>query len=218
MLKEIHHRMKNNLHMVVGLLDTQSGFLKSEEAKQAIAESQHRVNAMSMIHQKLYQSENLSATDMPAYIHELVEYLRDSFNSGQRILFKMDIDRIEMDLSHSIPLGLILNEAITNSIKYAFPGNRDGIIMISLKHTGGCHYLLSIADNGTGLPEGFESRKTNSLGMNLMEGLSEDMDGNFIIENNNGTEIRISFVYDHAVTQGLPIPIPEITTNEITGI
>ncbi|MGC4038500.1 MAG: histidine kinase dimerization/phosphoacceptor domain -containing protein [Chitinophagaceae bacterium] len=99
LVKEIHHRIKNNLHMVVGLLDTQSGFLKSDEAKEAIADSQHRVNAMSMIHQKLYQSENLSVTDMAAYINELVEYLRDAFNTGQRIHFNMDIDRVQMDLS-----------------------------------------------------------------------------------------------------------------------
>lgn len=196
LLKEIHHRVKNNLHMVVGLLDTQSSFLKNEDALLAIAESQHRVQAMSLIHQRLYQSENLSSIDMHAYIYELTDYLRDCFNTGLRIRFDLQVAPVSLPLSHSIPLGLILNEAITNAIKYAFPDNREGIITISLQCTYGNEYVLIISDNGVGLPAGFDQQKNNSLGMTLMQGLSGDVDGSFEIENDYGTSITIVFLYE----------------------
>jgi two-component sensor histidine kinase len=192
LLKEIHHRVKNNLHMIVGLLDTQSSFLKNEDALLAVAESQHRVQSMSLIHQKLYQSENLSTIDMQAYIYELTDYLRDCFNTGLRIRFDLQIAPVSLPLSHSIPLGLILNEAITNAIKYAFPDNREGIITISLQNIYGNEFVLMIGDNGVGLPSGFEQH----LGMTLMQGLSGDVDGSFEIENDHGTKITIVFLYE----------------------
>jgi len=193
LVKEIHHRVKNNFHMVIGLLGTQSGYLKTEEALLAVSDSQHRIHAMSLIHQKLYQSDNLSAINMPDYIHELVDYLRDSFNIRQAIRFELHIDRIELDLSHCIPLGLILNEAITNAIKYAFPDGREGVIIISLSQVQEHRILLMIKDNGTGLPPAFDIHARNSMGMNLMQGLSEDIDGDFDIVNQDGTSISITF-------------------------
>ena len=143
--------MKNNFHIVQGLLGTQSGYLKSEEAINALADSQHRVQAMALIHQRLYQSENLSAINMVAYIHELVNYLRDSFKIRPTIQFHLEIDSVELGLTHCLPLGLILNEAITNSIKYAFPGESPGTIRISLKRVSGNQMSLHICDNGIGL-------------------------------------------------------------------
>lgn len=196
LLKEIHHRVKNNFHMVMGLLGTQSGYLKSEESVLSMEESRHRIHAMSLIHQKLYQSVDLSAINMRDYIHELVAYLRDSFDIRQRILFKMDIADIELDLSHSVPLGLILNEAITNSIKYAFPNQGEGVIAVSLQYTSIGRLLLTISDNGIGLPAGFNHRNNHSMGMNLMQGLSEDIGGIFTIENRAGACVQVSFTYD----------------------
>lgn len=140
LIKEIHHRVKNNLHMVAGLLDSQLEYLKSEEARMAISGSQHRIQSMSMIHQKLYQTENLSSIDMSAYMHEMVEYLKGSFDSGQAIRFDLDIERVEMNISHSVPLGLILNEAITNAMKYAFKNKREGTITISFKQPESGHF------------------------------------------------------------------------------
>jgi two-component sensor histidine kinase len=200
LLKEIHHRVKNNLHTIVGLLDTQAGFLKTEEAVIALGDSQHRVQAMSLIHQKLYQTENLSSVEMSGYVHELVDYLSHSFNVSNQILFKLDIKNMELNLSYALPLGLILNEAITNSIKYAFPENNNRVISISLRQQDDQYYLLSIADNGIGLPAGFNWQKSSSMGMSLMRGLSEDIHGDFLIINNNGTEINISFKYDASVS------------------
>ncbi len=199
LLKEIHHRVKNNLQIVMSLLNSQSAYIDNESALTAIHDSQHRVHAMSLIHQKLYNSENVSSIDMSLYIREMVSYLSESFNSGQHVRFEFAIDPLEMDVSQAVPLGLILNEAITNSIKYAFPDGRNGVISISLSNTHEHQYLLVISDNGVGMPQQINSKKPGSLGMSLMEGLSEDLDGKFSIENKNGTIIKISFVHDLAV-------------------
>ena len=201
LLKEIHHRVKNNLQVVMSLLNTQSAYIDNDVALTAITESQHRVHAMSLIHQKLYNSDNLSSIDMSFYIRELAAYLRESFNTGQRIRFEFDIEPLKMDVSQAVPLGLILNEAITNSLKYAFPGDRDGMIFISLAKTSSERYLLRIADNGIGMPENHTDKKQGTLGMSLIAGLSLDLDGNFFIENNNGTVINVSFMYDEAINR-----------------
>jgi two-component sensor histidine kinase/tetratricopeptide (TPR) repeat protein len=199
LLKEIHHRVKNNLQIVMSLLNSQSAYIDNEPALTAIHDSQHRVHAMSLIHQKLYNTENVSSIVMSSYIRELATYLNDSFNTGQRIRFEYDIEPLEMDVSQAIPVGLILNEAITNSIKYAFPDGRNGVISIALSNTGSNHYLLSISDNGIGMPAHFAAKRPGSLGMSLMKGLSEDLDGAFSMENNKGTTIKISFVHDMTV-------------------
>lgn len=200
LLKEIHHRVKNNLQVVMSLLNSQSAYLENDIALTAIHDSQHRVHAMSLIHQKLYNSDNVSSIDMPSYIRELVSYLRDSFNTGQHIRFEFNTDPLELDVSQAVPLGLILNEAITNSLKYAFSDGRDGLISISLSNTSLNNYLLTIKDNGIGMPADFAGKKAGSLGMSLMSGLSEDLDGKFSIESNNGTTVKVSFVHDHDLT------------------
>ena len=199
LLKEIHHRVKNNLQIVMSLLSSQSAYIDNEPALIAIHDSEHRVQAMSLIHQKLYNTDNVSSIDISVYIRELASYLSDSFNTGQRIRFEFDIEPLEMDVSQAVPLGLILNEAITNSIKYAFPKNTEGLIKVTLLQTSADHYLLSISDNGVGIPFGFDIKKSGSLGMSLMKGLSEDLGGVFSIENHNGTTIKISFVHDLSI-------------------
>jgi two-component sensor histidine kinase len=199
LLKEIHHRVKNNLQIVMSLLHSQSEYIDNETALTAINDSQHRVHAMSLIHQKLYKSENLSSIDMPIYIRELVSYLADSFDTGQMIGFEYNLEPLEMDVSQAVPLGLILNEAITNSIKYAFPDKRRGTVSISLFNTAINQYLLTMADNGIGIASNFAKKKIGSLGMSLMQGLSEDLNGRFSIENNNGTIIKISFILENTI-------------------
>jgi len=196
LIKEIHHRVKNNLHLVAGLLDSQAEFLKSEEARTAIADSHNRIQSMSMIHQKLYQTENLSTIDISAYVHEMVQYLKDSFKLDKNIIFVLDIDRIEMNISHSIPLGLIMNEAITNAIKYAFPIHRDGNINISLKCQRQNKIRLTISDDGIGLQKDFNLRENTSFGLTLIQGLSEDLGGDLSVKSDGGTSIEIEFDYE----------------------
>jgi two-component sensor histidine kinase len=196
LLKEIHHRVKNNLQIVMSLLSSQSTYIDSQPALAAIKESQHRVQAMSLIHQKLYNSDNVSSINISFYIREMVSYLSDSFDTGQRIRFDLNVESIEMDVGEAVPLGLILNEAITNSIKYAFPDDRSGMISIALVSTSEDHCVLTMADDGIGMPPEFEHGKVGSLGMTLMKGLSEDLDGKFSIETRNGTTIKIVFMHN----------------------
>ena len=201
LVKEIHHRVKNSFQSVVSLFGTQAEYIKNEEASLAIEESKHRIQAMSLVHQKLYQSENLSSINIEDYVHELVDYLRTSFETKQRIQFNIQVESLELTISYALPIGLILNEAITNSFKYAFPNEREGILEISLKHESENQMVLNIADNGVGLPDDFDTSKKDSMGMNLMKGLSEQIDGSFSIENKNGVYIRIVFPYQLESTQ-----------------
>ena len=192
LLREIHHRVKNNLQVVNSLLASQAAFLKDRTAIKAMKESQHRIQAMSLIHQKLYNSENHSSIYMPQYIGELVEYLKDSFNIKQNVFFQLDIEPLWLDVTKVIPLGLILNEIITNAFKYAFPHSQEDKISIQLKSEGN-KIMLIVADNGHGLPENYNHSKNDSFGMTLIRGMAEDLEGNFAIENHHGTKISVTF-------------------------
>lgn len=193
LLKEIHHRVKNNLQIVISLLNTQSAYLDNEDALMAIQNSQHRMHAMSLIHQKLYQSDNLANIDMSWYVYELINYMKECFDTDQNINFVLEVEKTYLDVAQAVPLGLIINEAVNNAIKYAFPENRKGEVIIVLKNIGENNYELQIADNGVGLPEDFENKERDSLGMNLMMGLSDQIDGTFEMKNDNGLKITITF-------------------------
>lgn len=203
LLKEIHHRVKNNLQTVISLLNSQSAYLDNDMALSAIKNSQHRIHSMSLIHQKLYNSENISTINMPNYIKELAEYLKESFNLGQRIRFEIKAEPLELDVAQAVPLGLILNEAITNSIKYAFPNYSIGMIYVSVEKTTGNYYLLTIADNGIGFDAAISSKRKNSFGMSLIKGLSDDLDAKLLIENQNGTTIKIEFLSEFLIDKKL---------------
>ena len=192
LLKEVHHRVKNNLHTIMSLLQSQSAYLK-DDALKAVQHSQHRVYAMSLIHQKLYQNENSTNINMMLYLPELLEYLRDSFDIKQQIQITTDIRDIHLDISKAIPVGLILNEAVTNAIKYAFPGDRRGEISIGMERIADKRIRLSIADNGIGIPGNWNKMQRDSLGLRLMKGLSDDVRGDFYIENTGGTKITLEF-------------------------
>ncbi|WKL48864.1 histidine kinase dimerization/phosphoacceptor domain -containing protein [Flavobacterium pectinovorum] len=192
LLKEVHHRVKNNLQTVISLLNSQSAYLDNEKALSAIRNSQHRIHSMSLIHQKLYGTENIATINMPGYIKELVAYLKQSFSLGQRIRFEVQVDTLELDVSQAVPLGLILNEAITNSIKYAFPDDTTGFIYVSLEASADNHYIMTISDNGIGID--FTETRADSFGMSLIKGLTDDLEGNFSMENNNGTILKIKFI------------------------
>src|SRR5450432_3745095 len=196
LLKEIHHRVKNNLQIVISLLNTQSKFLNNEEAIAAISESRHRMQAMSLIHQKLYQSENAAFVAMPTYIRELVDYLDMSFNVGQRIRFELEIDPIDLDISQAIPVGLILNEAVTNCIKHAFKDRPNGIIRIAMKDLMDELVFLEISDNGKGLPPDFDFTTSQSLGIRLIRGLIEQIGGELNFSDRDGCRIATTFRQD----------------------
>ncbi|WP_081909393.1 sensor histidine kinase [Flavobacterium sp. ASV13] len=201
LLKEIHHRVKNNLQTVISLLNSQSAYLENDMALSAIKNSQHRIHSMSLIHQKLYNSENISTINMPNYIKELVEYLRESFSLGQKIRFELKIDPLELDVAQAVPIGLILNESITNAIKYAFPEDRTGMIYITMEATSENKYLLTIADNGVGFDVNISAKKINSFGLSLIKGLSDDLEATFSMENKNGTIFKIEFSKEFPINE-----------------
>jgi two-component sensor histidine kinase len=194
LVKEVHHRVKNNLHIIISLLQSQTAFLKDEVALNAVLDSQHRIHAISLIHQKLYKAELGTTVYMPEYISELVEYLRQSFAVGQAVLFSQCIEPIYIDVGIAVPLGLILNEVITNSIKYAFLPGYEGQITISLSCPDNNVAHLKISDNGCGLPVGFNIENSNSFGLTLIRGLVEnDLGGTYEINIDKGTAFLISF-------------------------
>jgi len=191
LLKEIHHRVKNNLQFIISLLNIQSAYLNNDEAVKAIRESQSRMFAMSLIHQKLYQSEEIAFINMDQYVRELISYLSQSMVAGTQVHFDIQIDDIDLEAVQAAPVGLILNETVTNAIKYAFP-DKHGTITIQLQYTDNDTLLLRIADNGIGLP-GNHLQNKESLGMSLIQTLSEQLEGDLSIRNNNGLEVSILF-------------------------
>ncbi len=193
LLREIHHRVKNNLQIIMSLLNSQAASLEDEAALSAIQESQHRVQTMALIHQKLYQSEGLARIPMDAYIEEVVMYLRDSYCPDQAIAFELDVEPLELDVTLAVPLGLIINEAITNAFKYAFPGGRPGTLHLSLHQLAGTTCALTIADDGVGLPPHYDPARSRSLGMTLMHGFSAQLGGELVISSRDGLCIRLVF-------------------------
>jgi two-component system, sensor histidine kinase PdtaS len=194
LMKEINHRVKNNLQVVMSLLNTQSAYLQDEAALNAIQESRHRVHAISLIHRKLYQSDQqLTTIDMANYIEDVTEYLADSLDTQHHIQFGLFIDPIELDVTQAVPTGLIINEAVTNAAKYAFPEDRKGQINISMHKNVNGAIELTIQDNGIGLPPDFDWQQSESLGMSLMQGLCSQLDGQFNLIQHNGITIKITF-------------------------
>jgi two-component sensor histidine kinase len=193
LLKEIHHRVKNNLQVVMSLLNSQAASLHDPTALSAIQQSQHRVQAMALIHQKLYQTEGIARIPMPEYITELVGYLHESYDLSQPIRFDVEVAPIELDVTQAVPLGLIINEAITNVLKYAFPNGRSGTVQVRLHELSQGAYELVIADDGVGLPADFDPAQSRSLGMSLIRGFSEQLGGQLQIKNRPGLSIRLQF-------------------------
>ena len=193
LLKEIHHRVKNNLQIIMSLLNTQSAYLTNPAAIEAIRNSQHRMYAISLVHQKLYQMDSASSVDMVTYVHELANYLKDAYGAEGKIAFLFDLVPLHLHVNMALPLGLIINEAINNSLKYAFPGDAEGDIRISLKSSVQGVYSFRIADNGVGLQRDYDLFADSSFGRNLMAGLADQLGGTYEINNHHGVEIVITF-------------------------
>ncbi|XZF15605.1 histidine kinase dimerization/phosphoacceptor domain -containing protein [Chitinophagaceae bacterium MMS25-I14] len=193
LMKEVHHRVKNNLQIVISLLNAQSEFLDSPSAQDAIRESRERMQTIALIHQKLYQTEDTTVINMSSYIRELVAFLSSSFTDSWKIRFDIELEDISLDVSQAVPVGLILNEAITNAIKYAFPGDRSGIVNISLKRTAAGALQLKIKDNGRGFEKEIDTCNPDSLGIQLVKLFSDQLEGKLEISGINGVEISVEF-------------------------
>ncbi len=192
LLREIHHRVKNNLQTSISLLNMQSAHINNNEALSAIKDSQRRMFSMSLIHQRLYQSERMTLIDMQIYINELVVYLKESFTGRENIGMDVSIDPIDLDVAQALPLGLIINEAVTNSFKYAFPGTSKGLLKIILIEKFDQMISLVIQDNGIGFPLD-EFNEHTSLGIKLMRGLADQVHGDFDLQSLPGTTVSVKF-------------------------
>ena len=193
LLKEIHHRVKNNLQVVSSLLKLQSGYVKDESSLDLLIDSQNRVRSMALVHQKLYQSKDFFFFFFPEYVRQLSEHLINVFKakSGD-VDITVNSEDVNLGIDLAIPCGLILNELISNSLKYAFPGGRKGKINIDFRCVDE-NYEIVIADNGIGFPKEINYKETKSLGLQLVNTLVGQIDGNISMENSIGTVFRIKF-------------------------
>jgi len=194
LLKEIHHRVKNNLMVISSLLNLQSGSIEDEKTRSAVRESQNRVKSMAVIHQLLYESELYNRIDFPKYLEKLMESLQSTYTRpGRNIRYVIQAENITLDIDTAIPLGLITNELATNAYKYAFADSSDGEIALNLSKVTDNKYLLRISDNGKGLPEGFDVDNSTTLGLKLVKILARQLKAKLDFHLNNGTAFNILF-------------------------
>lgn len=194
LLKEIHHRVKNNLQTISSLLSLQSYNIADQGVKDAVKESQDRVKSMALIHQMLYQQEKLSMIDFGQYLHQLADSIASGYGRPEgKIICTVNCESVEFDIDTAIPLGLIANELIVNAFKYAFKPSETGELNISLTRVGNHRFAFSVRDNGRGMPENFRIDRTETLGLRLVSLLSRQLRGVISCINNNGTEFRITF-------------------------
>jgi len=192
LMKEIHHRVKNNLQVVSSLLKLQSYYIKDEQAQEAVRDSRNRVQSMALIHQNLYQDDNLSGIDVQDYISKLSENLFQSYNiHPHRIKLIKEIEPLHLDVDTVVPVGLILNELVTNSLKYAFPGEKEGAIKIMVKEENGI-LKLNVYDNGSGLPDDFYTRFKETFGYKMIQTFIQKMKGEIKVYSEEGTKVEIT--------------------------
>ena len=192
LLKEIHHRVKNNLEIVSSLLALQSAQLTDSSAVEAMQESQNRVQSMSIIHQKLYQGSNLSTIEMRTYLCNLGAHVLDSFGMEDQVQISYEMENMELDVDTAIPLGLIINELLTNTMKYAFPNNRNGEVKLTLIQPSDKKLQLDVSDNGVGQQVNGEIKGTG-FGMQLVDLLCRQLQGKMQRNTDNGTSISFDF-------------------------
>ncbi|HWQ19607.1 MAG TPA: PAS domain S-box protein [Methanotrichaceae archaeon] len=193
LLKEIHHRVKNNLQVITSLLNIQASYLSDEDTKDILVECQNRVKSMALIHENLYRSENLGMVNFADYIRNLIEALFRAYKvDKRRIRHKLDLDTVFLEIDQSIPCGLILIELVTNSLKHAFPKDGKGEIQIELRLMNDM-VMLTVRDNGIGLPEDLDIKKTYSMGLKIINGLVRQLRGTIETDLSNGTEFKITF-------------------------
>jgi len=191
LLKEVHHRVKNNMQVISSLLRMQSRFIKDEESMRMFMESQNRVRSMALIHEKLYQSDDLANINSRQYISSLMGNLVHSYKTEGKVKIKLDIQDQLLDVNLAIPVGLIINELVSNSMKYAFNGKAGEIQLHMGKEKD--KYELLVKDNGEGFPENFDPTKTDSLGMQLVTALTRQIHGEYDFYNKNGANFKITF-------------------------
>ena len=193
LMREIHHRVKNNLQVIASLCRLQSRYVGKKSPEEIFSESQNRILSMALVHEKLYQSHDLANIECKPYIDGLVSHLLQSFGVGQsRVTMEKTVDRVLLPLDLAIPCGLIVNEILSNCLKHAFPDGCKGLVRLSLAQVGEAIELV-IADNGVGLPENVDFRGTQTLGLRLIDTLVKQLQGFVTVQRSGGTTFHIKF-------------------------
>jgi PAS domain S-box-containing protein len=194
LLKEVHHRVKNNLQVICSLLSLQAAQLTDPVASAALSESQNRVLSMALVHEELYQSGDLAHIPLAAHIENLCAYLYQAYGVGPgRVQLHLDVAAVSLDLHRAVPCGLIINELVTNALKHAFPGARPGRVCVGLKAEGPNRYTLAVADDGIGLPPELDIHRASSLGLQLVADLTQQLRGSLAVTRHGGTTFTITF-------------------------
>jgi len=194
LLKEIHHRVKNNLQIVSTLLDLQSSHTQDRQALEMFKESQGRVRSMALIHERLYRSHDLAHVDFAEYVRQLAADLYHSYKlSNDEIVLDVDVDVPQMSIDIAIPCGLLINELISNAFKHAFADATEGQLRVALRRIGDNINVLTVADTGAGFPRGLDFPNTTSFGLQLVITLVEQLNGEIELKTDRGTEFTVTF-------------------------
>lgn len=195
LLKEIHHRVKNNLQIISSMLRLQSGHILDPKVLRVFEDSQHRIRSMALIHEKLYQSENLAKVDLAEYIQSLTAYLlRSHATSAQEINLQVQADEVFLGIDAAVPCGLILNELVTNALKHAFPDRRPGEIHVSLDAQSEGKFVMTVRDDGVGLPKDLDLEHTETLGLKLVSALVQQLEGGIELDRTGGTTFQVTLI------------------------
>jgi PAS domain S-box-containing protein len=195
LLREIHHRVKNNMQVVSALLVLQSKKTKDRKILEMFRDSEHRIKTMALIHEKLYQSRSFGTIDFSEYLTRLLQYLFRSYEErSARVSLELQVKDVSLDIDTALPCSLIINELVSNSLKYAFPDGKPGKICIRVRREGAKGYAMEIGDNGIGLPPGLDLEKTGTLGLRLVHGLAvNQLGGSIEPGTGKGTSFIIRF-------------------------
>lgn len=196
LLREIHHRVKNNLQIIISLFNLQTSYIDDDKAYQALKEGQDRIKSMALIHERFYQSDGISKIDFEDYSRKLIEHLYSSFKiNPSSIIVDIKIENVRLDIDTAVPCGLIINEIVSNAFKHAFIDKEKGHIYIKLQNTIEGEYYLEIRDDGVGMPDGFDLENSDSLGFQLIQALSDQLDGKLelLTSPNNGLTYKLNF-------------------------
>jgi two-component sensor histidine kinase len=201
LLKEIHHRVKNNLQVVSSLLNLQAGQTDNGLATALLRDSQNRIKAMALIHENLYQSSDLALINFASYATGLLQFLIPAYDTENKVTFQVKAEEMWLNLEEAIPCGLIINELISNALKHAFPDRESGLIQVEMGQDGAWLHL-SVKDDGVGFPKGIDFRNTGSLGLQLVNSLASQLDGTVELLNGMGTTFTITFPAGSDQAQG----------------
>jgi two-component sensor histidine kinase len=193
LLKEVHHRVKNNLQVIASLLRLQARYLRDEQARAIFEESQNRVHSISLVHEMLYRAGDLARVDFGNYLRTLTSHLADGWSGGRNIALTVEASGVQLNVDTAIPCGLIVNELVTNAVKHAFPGGASGSVWVRATVESDGWLTLAVQDNGIGLPENLDLRRSSSLGLELVSTLSRQLRAKVDIRRGGGTAFEIRF-------------------------